>query len=142
MAHRIRFARMAPIRHERARRESRPIRRSGRRNPLFGKRIVKYVTINLPDPIPFAGVEFFPRESMRYHSKIDPAELMRAASAELAKTDPDAFLALFSRSAPDCGAVRLTGCSGGRSTARPGPSMSRSPRSARLKSADSTGAVH
>ena len=61
---------------------------------LFGKRIVKYVTIKLPDPIPFAGAEFFPRESMRYHSKIDPAELMSAASAELAETDPDAFLAL------------------------------------------------
>ena len=61
---------------------------------LFGKRIVKYATIKLPDPIPFSDVEFFPRESMRYHSKIDPAELMRAASAELAETDPDAFLAL------------------------------------------------
>jgi integrase len=62
---------------------------------LFGKKIAKFVTIKLPEPIPFSDVEFYPRESMRYHSKIDPAELMRAASQELSETDPGAFLALI-----------------------------------------------
>jgi integrase len=49
----------------------------------------------LPDPIPFADLEFYPRESMRYHSKLDPVELLAIASTELAASDPDAFLALL-----------------------------------------------
>ncbi len=61
---------------------------------LFGKKIMQFATSNL-HPVPFADVQFYPRESMRYHSKIDPAVLMRAASMELSKSDPDAFLALL-----------------------------------------------
>ena len=63
---------------------------------LFSKRILKFTSgVGLPDPLPFAGVEFYARESMRYHSKIDPATLLRKASQELAETDSDAFLALI-----------------------------------------------
>jgi integrase len=49
----------------------------------------------IPDPLPFAGVEFYPRESMRYHSKLDPAVLLQAGLGELSEADPDAFKALL-----------------------------------------------
>jgi integrase len=62
---------------------------------LFSKRIVKYSTLTLPDPLPFSDVEFYPRESMKYHSKIDAAALMQAASIELAESDPEAFKVLI-----------------------------------------------
>ena len=60
---------------------------------LFSKRVMKFIELRL-DPLPFSDVQFFPRESMRYHSKLDPTAIMRAASQELAEHDPGAFLAL------------------------------------------------
>jgi integrase len=56
---------------------------------------LKFVSgVALPDPLPFAGLEFYPRESMRYHSRIDPQALLRRASQELAESDSDSFLVL------------------------------------------------
>lgn len=63
---------------------------------LFAPKVVKFLkTLRLPDPLPFAGVEFFPRESMRYTSKIDAGIVMRQAREELEKTNPDAFLVML-----------------------------------------------
>jgi integrase len=63
---------------------------------LFSKKILKFITgVQHPSPIPFAGCEMFPRESMRYNSTIDPAALLQAANEELAITDPEAFLTLL-----------------------------------------------
>ena len=63
---------------------------------IFSRKIVKFVSwVALPDPLPFSGVEFFPRESMKYHSKIDPAALLRAAHDELLACDPEVFKALI-----------------------------------------------
>jgi integrase len=63
---------------------------------LFARKVLKFTGgVVLLDPPPFAGVEFYPRESMRYHSKIDPQALLRAASEELAGSDQDAFKALI-----------------------------------------------
>ncbi len=63
---------------------------------LFAPRVVKFLkTLRLPDPLPLAGIEMFPRESMRYVSKIDAAILMRKAREELAEAAPDAFLAVL-----------------------------------------------
>jgi integrase len=63
---------------------------------LFGPKVVKFLpSLRLPDPLPFAGVEMFPRESMRYHSKIDAGEIMRAARDELAESQPELFLVLL-----------------------------------------------
>ena len=64
---------------------------------LFSKKILKFVGAGmaLPDPLPFTGVGFYKQESMRYHSKIDPEALLRAASQELAEGDSDAFVALL-----------------------------------------------
>lgn len=62
---------------------------------LFAPKVVKFLkTLGLPQPLPFAGVEFFPRESMRYTSRIDAGILMRQAREELAKSCPDAFLVM------------------------------------------------
>jgi integrase len=60
---------------------------------LFSKRVMKFIELRL-DPLPFADLEFYPRESMRYHSKLDPQQLLQAASQELAESDPEAFKVL------------------------------------------------
>lgn len=63
---------------------------------LFSPRVVKFLAaLRLPEPLPFFGVEMFPRESMRYHSKIDAGEIMRNARAELAETKPEVFHVLL-----------------------------------------------
>ena len=52
---------------------------------LFSPPIRKFIpNLLLPEPIPFEGVAFYPRESMRYQSKIDPAVLLRTAQEKLA----------------------------------------------------------
>jgi integrase len=63
---------------------------------LFGKKVVKLLkSLQLPDPLPFAGVEFYKRESMRYTSKIDAGELLRKAQTDLATSEPEAFLVIL-----------------------------------------------
>jgi integrase len=55
---------------------------------LFSPGIRKFIpNLLLPDPIPFKGVAFYPRESMRYQSKIDPAILLSVAQAKLASAN-------------------------------------------------------
>ena len=62
---------------------------------LFSRKILKFIGgVAIPDPLPFAGVEFFPRESMKYQSKLDPAVLLQSAREHLLETDPEAFKAL------------------------------------------------
>ena len=52
---------------------------------LFSPGVRKFISnLLVPEPIPFEGVGFYPRESMRYQSKIDPAILLRAAQEKLA----------------------------------------------------------
>ena len=60
---------------------------------LFGKKIAKFVP--LPEPPPFQGVEFFPRQSAKYFSRIDAKALLTQAQSELAKKDSPAFLAVL-----------------------------------------------
>ena len=63
---------------------------------LFARKVVKYLSaLRLPDPLPFSGVEFFPRESMRYTSRIDAGILMRQAREELSEGDGDSFLVML-----------------------------------------------
>ena len=62
----------------------------------FSRRIMKFISgVTLPDPLPFTGVEFYPRESMKYQSKLDPAGLLQSASKALSESDPGAFKALL-----------------------------------------------
>jgi len=63
---------------------------------LFAGKILKFLPeIRLPDPIPFAGVEFFPKQSAKYFSRIDPKALLQAAHTELAVSDTPAFIAML-----------------------------------------------
>jgi integrase len=60
---------------------------------LFGKKIAKFVP--LPEPPPFQGVEFFPRQSAKYFSRIDAKSLLTQAQTELAEKDSSAFLVVL-----------------------------------------------
>lgn len=68
---------------------------------LFSKRLMRLLSnrLNLPSPLPFDGVDLFPRQSMRYTSTMDLPAVIKTASNELAQKDPEAFkafvLALF-----------------------------------------------
>jgi integrase len=63
---------------------------------LFSPRVTKYLSaLRLPDPLPFAGIERFPRESQRYVSRINAGELLRSAREELAVKAPAAFLTIL-----------------------------------------------
>jgi integrase len=60
---------------------------------LFGKKIVRFVP--LPEPPPFQHVEFFPRQSAKYFSRIDARALLTQARDELAEKDSPAFLVVL-----------------------------------------------
>lgn len=64
---------------------------------LFAKRLLRLVTsrLILPAPLPFEGVDLFPRLSMRYVSTMDVAKLLASARDELAVNDPEAFKAFL-----------------------------------------------
>ena len=63
---------------------------------LFADKIVRFLPeVRLPSPRPFSNVEFFPKRSGRYFSRIDPQVLPRNAQSELAESDPPAFLAML-----------------------------------------------
>ena len=63
---------------------------------LFSAKILKFIkTLRLPEPLPFHEVEFFPRQSAKYFSKIDPRKLLQEANDSLAKSDPPAFIAML-----------------------------------------------
>ena len=65
-----------------------------RAKSLFAPDATKHLsTVRLPSPLPFEGIKFEPRQSMRYRSTINVEELTRAAHEELALADPPAFLA-------------------------------------------------
>jgi len=63
---------------------------------LFSKRLMRFISqrITLPSPLPFDGVEFFPRQSMRYTSTMDVQALLTAARDELSAKDSEAFKAV------------------------------------------------
>lgn len=64
---------------------------------LFSKRLLRFLVeqIELPSTLPFDGVEFFPRQSMRYVSTIDVQKIIAQAGAQLANTDSEAFKAFI-----------------------------------------------
>jgi integrase len=63
-----------------------------RAKSLFALRMTKHLErVALPTPLPFEGVEFYNRTSMRYHSSFDVLKLIRAAKKELAPSAPEQF---------------------------------------------------
>jgi integrase len=54
---------------------------------LFGRSILKHLSFSLPEPLPFAGVEFEKRPSLRYHSAFDVSALVAQARTELGEEE-------------------------------------------------------
>lgn len=52
---------------------------------LFSEKVINHLKreLELPDPLPFDGVDLFPRQSMRYESSFDIETLIMAAKNEL-----------------------------------------------------------
>ena len=78
----VRHAGDDPVRQRSARNTADSVLRKAK--ALFGRKVRRYVSPSLvPDPLPFADVELFPRTSMRYVSKIDTKDLILKAREEL-----------------------------------------------------------
>lgn len=59
---------------------------------LFAPAVLKFIQLKVPDALPFAGVGFEPRQSMRYRSGFDIEEVICAARGELPADQMKAFL--------------------------------------------------
>jgi integrase len=62
---------------------------------LFGRSILKHLPFSLPEPLPFAGVEFERRPSLRYHSAFDVSVLVAQARTELALSGRSELFKIF-----------------------------------------------
>jgi integrase len=63
-----------------------------RAKALFAPSLLKQLAkVSLPNPLPFDGVEFYKRSSMRYQSSFDLFGLIAAAKRELAEPAPEQF---------------------------------------------------
>lgn len=62
---------------------------------LFQEDIAKHLPPLEMEERPFEKVDFYPRESMKYHSKIDPSILLGKARADIAEANPEAFKILL-----------------------------------------------
>lgn len=63
---------------------------------LFSKKVLRHLGhLKLPARLPFDGVELFKESDMRYSSKIDAGELMRAGQEELSMREPEQWKILL-----------------------------------------------
>jgi integrase len=58
---------------------------------LFAPKVLKHLTLELPDSVPFTGVTFEPKPSSKYRSTFDIVQLVGAAREELAYSDQEAY---------------------------------------------------
>jgi hypothetical protein len=58
---------------------------------LFSSKRLRYLEVSLPSPLPFEGVQFEPRQSMKYRSGIELLKLIKAAKAELRDSSPEEY---------------------------------------------------
>jgi integrase len=58
---------------------------------LFSIRRLRHLRLSLPNPLPFDGVDFEARQSMKYRSEIDLPKLITAATAELRDSMPEVY---------------------------------------------------
>jgi integrase len=58
---------------------------------LFAPRILRGLTLTLPSPLPFEGVDIGKRPRTRYKSKVDAGALAAAAYGELKDREPEQF---------------------------------------------------
>ena len=63
---------------------------------LFSSKIVELLPeLRLPEPAPFHKTKFFPRQSSKYFSRIDPKQIIQQAREELYETDSPVFIAML-----------------------------------------------
>jgi len=63
---------------------------------LFGAKLTKLLKgIELPEPLPFAGVELFETGSMKYVSRVNVQTLIAAARSELKEAEPEVYKAFL-----------------------------------------------
>ena len=62
-----------------------------RAKALFSPKITKHIGLEMPNPLPFASVQYEPKASMKYRSAVDIRQLVESARSELANTDVEAF---------------------------------------------------
>jgi integrase len=63
-----------------------------RAKSLFSAEAIKHLeSIKLPSPLPFDGISFEPRQSMKYRSSFDVTKLIEKARAELSVEEPEQF---------------------------------------------------
>ena len=80
----LRFVRRAgddPVKQRSARISVNSLMRQAK--SLFSPEILKFVCLELPNALPFTGVSFEPRQSMRYRSGFDVEKLIKDAQKEL-----------------------------------------------------------
>jgi integrase len=59
---------------------------------LFSPDTIKHLeSVKLPNPLPFDGIDFEPRQSMKYRSNFDVVKLIEKARAELSTEEPEQF---------------------------------------------------
>jgi hypothetical protein len=63
---------------------------------LFSPKVLRQLQLPLPSSLPFTGVEFEPRQSIKYRSNVDIAKLIKLANNELRPSDPPAYVVFFS----------------------------------------------
>jgi hypothetical protein len=54
-----------------------------RSRSLFSPKVLRQLQLSLPSPLPFDGVEFEPRQSMKYRSNFNVIDLIKLANKEL-----------------------------------------------------------
>jgi integrase len=62
---------------------------------LFSPKLLRHLSIELPSPLPFAGVEFEPRQSLKYRSDFDVKALIGTAQDSLSVQEPELFKILL-----------------------------------------------
>ena len=65
---------------------------------LFSIRRLRHLQLSLSNPLPFDGVDFEPRQSMKYRSEIDLVKLIKTAKAKLRDCSPEEYKFSFWRS--------------------------------------------
>jgi hypothetical protein len=58
---------------------------------LFSPNVIEHLELDLPNPLPFAGVQFEPKQNSKYRSDFDIQKLIASARDELAINDPECF---------------------------------------------------
>jgi integrase len=63
-----------------------------RSRSLFSPKVLRQLQLSLPSPLAFDGVEFEPRQSMKYQSNFNVLNLIKLANKELRPSEPATYM--------------------------------------------------